>query len=107
MLELILIAVVVRTFSAKAAEKGLSPKLWGFIGAASYYGPILMMSFVCLPLIIKMGIIELRDQGDFFFYSTLLNLGVGVFSCFMAYWVLRNLTPTVEDHPDLLDVDMD
>ncbi|MEL7500305.1 MAG: hypothetical protein AAFN77_22100 [Planctomycetota bacterium] len=97
MLEIIIIIAVVRGFSSVAEKKGRSKVLWGFIGALSYYVPILLMSFLILPIMMDAGMLPFITLDNAFFIGILINLASGVACCFAAYLVLRGLSNLKED----------
>jgi hypothetical protein len=99
MLEILVIIAVVKAFTRKAVEKNLSRGLWGFIGAASYYGPILINSFFILPYLIGNGIIDLGNEGGLQLKAIGINLVVGITCCFLAYQFLKNAKAA----PDIVD----
>ncbi len=108
MLEIILIVAVAKAFVRKAEEKGLHRNLWGLIGVASYYSPILLMSFVVMPYLISTGMLSVNDHADYFFYSILLNLGFGGLGCLIAFQILNNQKINIDEpNTDILDSDLD
>ena len=108
MLEIIVIIAVVKAFAKLAEEKKLNKNLWGFIGAASYYLPILLMSFMILPALVVSGVIPFTDETSFMVLSVFVNLLTGILCCLIAYQVLKNkkINPETTDL-DILDQDLD
>ena len=96
MLEIIIIIAVVKAFSATAESKGRSKIAWGFLGALSYYGPILLMSFLLLPLMVQLGMLPFITQDNYFFVSILTNLAAGILCCLVTYQILKGLPGTTE-----------
>ena len=88
MIEILVIILVVRAFSRTAAEKNLNKTLWGVIGALSYYVPVLVMGFVVLPSFVESG--ALGEGLTALLLSVVLNIAVGVITCFIAYQVLKS-----------------
>jgi len=76
-------------FAKLAAEKNLNKNVWGFIGAASYYIPVLLMGFVIFPALISQGIINISTEGQYMGVSIVVNLLTGVLCCMIAYQVLK------------------
>ena len=104
MIEILIIIAVVRAFARKAEEKNLSKNLWGFIGAASYYVPILLTSFLILPGLALSGFIEVTDETAFTVMAIFVNIIVGVSCCLVAYQILKNQkTREPEAAKDILD----
>jgi len=104
MLEIIVIIAVVKAFGKLAEEKGLNKTLWSFIGAASYYGPILLMSFVILPALIMNGTFSVNDETTAILLSVVINLATGIICCLVAYQILKNQkNNTNEVNDDILD----
>jgi len=86
----------------------MNKTLWGIIGAASYYIPILLMSFVILPMLITNGTITITDETSITFLAIGLNLAVGIICCSIAYQILKNMKPNVDESVvDILDHNMD
>jgi len=89
MLEILIIILVVRAFVRVAKEKKLSPGLWGFIGAASYYIPILLLSFVIFPYLVEAGFYSPKSEAEVYIVVILSNIIVGILCCFIAYRILK------------------
>ncbi|MEM7162638.1 MAG: hypothetical protein AAF487_09400 [Bacteroidota bacterium] len=107
MLEIIIIIAVVKTFVKKAKEKNFNHVLWGFIGAGSYYIPILLMSFVVLPFLISSGNLSFPSESNFLYTSIAINLVVGISCCFMMYQLLKNSKARVQDtDAEILDSEL-
>lgn len=105
MLEIILIIAVVKAFRSVAKEKGLNSGFWAFIGAASYYGPVLIMSFVGTPMLYANGVLTATSEGQVMFTAVILNLIAGVLCCFFAYQYLKSLESEKERYNDILDAE--
>jgi len=104
MIEIIIIIAVVKAFAGLAEEKNLNKTLWGFIGAASYYIPILLMSFVILPALVVNGIITVESETSITIMAVIANIIAGVLCCLIAYSILKNKTPYVDESmEDILD----
>ncbi len=101
MIELIIMIAVVKMFTKKAQEKNLSKGLWGFIGAASYYIPVLIVGFWLLPELVENGTIELKSESDAMIKGVLYSVAAGAFFCILAYQVLRR-QPDADDE-NLID----
>ena len=91
MLEIIIMIGVVRMFVNKAKEKNLPHVLWGIIGAASYYVPIILTSFVIMPALVQNDTIVFTSESQVYVTLLLTNLAVGVSCCIIAYQVLKRL----------------
>lgn len=90
MLEILIIVAVVRAFVRLAKEKKLNKGLWGFIGAASYYVPILITSFVIFPYLVEAGIYTPSTETEVYLVVILTNIVVGITCCFIAYRILKS-----------------
>mgnify|MGYP006928161606 CR=1 FL=1 len=108
MLEILVIIAVVKAFTRKAGEKNLNKTLWGIIGAASYYVPILLASLVVLPYLVGNGYMDYDDTTSMKFKLIAINLVVGIACCFLAYQVLKN-TKAIPDtvDSDIIDSNLD
>jgi len=107
MLEIIIIVAVVKAFTKKAKEKNFNKVLWGFIGAGSYYIPILIMSFVVFPYLIDNAVFNFSSQTQFLIISILINLALGISCCFIIYQVLKNAKANLaESDSNILDSEL-
>ena len=91
MLEILIIIAVVKAFCALAVDKGRSKALWGFVGALSYYGPLLLMSFFLLPMLVGSGMLPFITRDNYFFVGIIINLVTGVLCCLVTYGILKSL----------------
>lgn len=108
MIEILIIIAVVRQFRKLAEAKKLNPTTWAWIGALSYYIPILLMSFLVFPMLINTGLISFSDETMFSVYAVLGNLAVGIIGCFIAYTILKNRESGMSvENTDILDADLD
>ncbi|MEM0998189.1 MAG: hypothetical protein AAGN35_13960 [Bacteroidota bacterium] len=105
MIEIIVIIFVVRAFTGLAGRKNLNKIVWGFIGALSYYIPVLLMGFVILPPLIESGTFGYGYGA--IILSVVLSIAVGAITCVIAYQVLKNQDgqpdPNASDSPFDLD----
>ena len=113
MLEIIIIIGVVKTFCSVAENKGRSKVAWGFVGALSYYVPILLMSFFLLPLMVDAGLLPIVTQDNYFLVNLFSNLAAGVICCVVAYLILKSLpdanarNAAVVNHGKMQPIDTD
>jgi len=96
MLEILIMIAVVKAFVKQAKDKNLNKNLWGFIGAASYYIPVLVMGLLILPQLVLNGFIDVASEGSYMVMAVIVNLFTGAFCCMIAYGVLYNMKPHVE-----------
>ncbi|MEO1712943.1 MAG: hypothetical protein AAFU60_06370, partial [Bacteroidota bacterium] len=76
----------------------------GFIGAASYYVPILLTSLLILPALVLNGFIQVTDEKALKMMAIFVNIIVGVGCCMVAYQILKNQkTKEPEAAKDILD----
>jgi len=87
MIEIIVIVGVIVWFARAAMANDKNGFLWGFIGAISYYGPILLVGRLIYPMIIK-GRITHDNMVTHMIVGTLLNIIVGIGCCWLAYKLL-------------------
>lgn len=108
MIEILVVIAVVRAFVRKAEEKKLNKTLWGFIGAASYYIPVLLTGLIVLPLLVVNGIISVGSETQFLIMSVFINILIGVLCCFVAYQILKNKeVQTKPINTEILDDELD
>jgi hypothetical protein len=81
---------VIGWFARTAKVKGQGGFLWGFIGAISYYGPVLIFGRVLYPEIVK-GSVTYDNQGSYMIVGILLNLTIGIGCCFLARKILLSI----------------
>jgi len=87
MVELIVMIGVIGWFARTAKKKGKDGLLWGFIGAISYYGPVLLFGFVIYPSLVG-GSITYSNQSSYIVVGILLDLAIGIGCCILASRVL-------------------
>ncbi len=87
MIEIIVMIGVIGWFARTAKGKGKNWLLWGFIGAISYYGPVLVFGRVIYPEIVK-GNVTYDNQATYMIVGLLLNLAIGIGCCFLARKIL-------------------
>ena len=87
MLEILIMIGVIGWFARTAKKQGRNGVLWGFIGAISYYGPVLLFGWVIYPYLIT-GYVTYSNQTTFIIVGVLLNIAVGVGCCFLARNIL-------------------
>jgi len=87
MLELIIMTGVIAWFARTAKSKERSGALWGFIGAVSYYVPVLIIGRVVYPELVK-GQIRSDNVIQYMVLGLVLTIGVGIASCLLARIVL-------------------
>lgn len=93
MLGIILIILVVRMFTRKAGEKGFNKVLWGFIGALSYYGPVILMQILVIPYLGESGMVQFDTEGKAYLFVIVTSIGAGVIGCVTAYQILKRMEP--------------
>jgi len=87
MVEIIVMIGVIGWFARTAKSKGKNGLLWGFIGAISYYGPVLVFGRVIYPGIVK-GSVTYDNQVGYIIVGVLLNLAIGIGCCYLARKIL-------------------
>jgi len=102
MIEILIMIGVVRAFVNRAKEKNFNKTIWGIIGAASYYVPVLLMGLVILPKLVNNGFIDVTSEGSYMVMALVVNLVTGVVCCMIAYGILYNMKPHVEESDDLI-----
>ena len=90
MIEIIVIIAVVKAFIKQAEEKNLNKVLWGIIGAASYYIPVLLISLVIFPYLVISGMIPATDETTLTIMIVVANIIGGVICCSIAYQLLKS-----------------
>ncbi len=103
MIEILIMIAVVKMFTKKAEEKKLSKGLWGFIGAASYYIPVLLVGFLILPNLVENGTIEVKSEMDGMIKGVLISVGVGAIGCVIAYQILKRQPDAISEDNKVLD----
>jgi len=98
MLEIIIMIGVVGWFARTAKEKGKSGALWGFIGAISYYVPVLVFGFGIYPEMIR-GQVTYENQTSYIVLGVVLNLGVGIICCLLARTMLLSMQSDKPSRP--------
>ncbi|MCG8576981.1 MAG: hypothetical protein MI810_19025 [Flavobacteriales bacterium] len=106
MLEILLIIAVVKLFTKKAQEKGLSKGLWGFIGAASYYVPVFFTGWFILPAMVESGSLQFSTEMSAMLALVGISIGAGVVCCFVAYRILVAQPDAIKEDEGLLDQDL-
>lgn len=96
MIEILIMIAVVKAFAKRAKEKNFNKTLWGFIGAASYYVPVLLMGLWIFPNMVLNGSVQISSEGAYMVMSIVINLITGVICCGIAYSVVCNLKPNVK-----------
>jgi hypothetical protein len=97
MLEIIVMIGVIGWFARKAKEEGENAVLWGFIGAISYYGPVLIFGRLVYPAIIR-GSITYDNQMGYIVLGVILTLAIGIGCCFLASKMLLSLDENTIDN---------
>ena len=87
MIEIIIMIGVIGWFARTAKSKGANGLLWGFIGAISFYGPVLVFGRVIYPVIVK-GSVTYDNQVSYMIVGVLLNLAIGISCCLLAREIL-------------------
>lgn len=103
MIEIFIIIAVVKMFTKLAEKKGLSKGLWGFIGAASYYVPILLFSFVIAPALVENGTLDFSTEMSARITLVLMNIAIGVLCCVIAYQVLKSQPVKTLESSEIID----
>jgi hypothetical protein len=103
MLEIIIMIMVVRMFANTAKDKKLNGILWGFIGAASFYVPVIINSIFILPELVYAGIIPANSELQLKFTFILINIIVGALCCTLAYQILKRQKSNDQGQDQLLD----
>ncbi len=103
MIEILIIIAVVKMFTKQAESKGLNKNLWGFIGAASYYLPILLFTFVIMPELIMSGVLDFSTETEIRVAAVLMNLAIGIICCIIAYQILKSRPTQIEEDSEVLD----
>jgi hypothetical protein len=83
MIELFIMIGVIGWFARTAKSKGKSGVLWGFIGAISYYGPVLLFGRVIFPKLVE-GSVTYNNQFAYMVLGLVLNLAIGIGCCLLA-----------------------
>jgi hypothetical protein len=87
MIEIIIMIGVIGWFARTAKSKGKNGFLWGFIGAISYFGPVLVFGKLIFPEIVK-GSVTYDNQFGYMALGTVLNLAIGIGCCLFARKIL-------------------
>jgi len=87
MLELVIMFGVIGWFSRTAKSKGKNGVLWGFIGAISYYGPVLIFGMLIFPEIVGDSLTQ-ANMTEYMLTGLVLNLAIGIGCCFLARTIL-------------------
>lgn len=87
MIEIIIMIGVIGWFARTAKGKGKNGFLWGFIGAISYYGPILVFGRLIYPEIVR-GSINYDNQFGYMALGLVLNLAIGIGCCLLSRKIL-------------------
>jgi hypothetical protein len=90
MLEIIIMIGVIGWFARTAKSKGKNGILWGFIGAISYYGPVLVFGRGIYPELVR-GSVTYDNQVGFIILGVVLNVAVGIGCCFLARKILLSM----------------
>jgi len=93
MLEIFITIGVIGWFARTAKSKGKSGPLWGFIGAISYFGPVLVFGKLIFPEIVK-GSVTYDNQFGYMVLGTVLNLAIGIGCCLSARQILLSQAKT-------------
>ena len=91
MLEALVMIGVIGWFARTAKAKGKNGFLWGFIGAISYYGPVLVFGYGIYPQIIRDSV-TVSNIGSYMIVGVLLNLAIGICCCLVARRILLSST---------------
>ena len=83
MIEIIIMIGVIGWFAKTAERQGKRWVLWGFIGAISYYGPVLVFGLVIYPALIR-GSVTSANLGIYQIMGIALDLAVGIGGCLFA-----------------------
>jgi hypothetical protein len=87
-----------------AESKGLNKGLWGFIGAASYYGPLLLFGYGIAPILIENGTLEFDSLQSAQISLVAMNIAVGITCCVIAYQILKNQPVQEVENEEVIDV---
>jgi hypothetical protein len=87
MIEIFVMIGVIGWFARTAKIKGLNSVLWGFIGALSYYGPLLIFGRLIYPAMIK-GSVTYDNQTTYIILGVVLNMAIGIACCVVARKIL-------------------
>ena len=101
MIEIFIMIGVISWFARTAKSKGKSGVLWGFIGAISYYGPVLVFGRLIFPEIVS-GRVTYDNQFSYMAVGLVLNLAIGIACCLFARKML--LATEAEGQPREFDV---
>jgi hypothetical protein len=98
MLEIFIMIGVVLWFSRTAKAKGQSGALWGFLGAISYYGPVLLFGWVIYPALVQ-GYVTQQNHGSVVIIGLVLNIAIGISCCLLARYILLHLVKSEATGP--------
>jgi hypothetical protein len=87
MLEIFIMIGVIAWFARTASSLGKSGFLWGFIGAISYYGPVVVFGRFIYPEMVR-GVVTYENQGLLTVGGVALSVAVGAGCCFIARQIL-------------------
>ena len=96
MIEILVMIGVVGWFARTARSKGKSGFLWGFIGAISYYAPVIVFGRWIYPEMVK-GSITYDNQFVYMILGLILSLAIGIGCCLLARKIL--LSQEAENAP--------
>lgn len=102
---MIVLIIIVVAFVNKAKELGLNKALWGFIGAAAYFGTQFLFGIIAA---FAMGLEEatsMDTSGEL--VINLIGIIIGGVAAYIAYQQMPNYVATERpSQDDLLDEDM-
>lgn len=103
MLEIIVVIFVVRSFMRLAHDKGYKRAIWGLIGAASFFVPILLAGFI-LGIVLAMQGKE-NEVDQYRMLAVVIELVGGILASFIAYKLLSRLPDKHEafSDPEILE----
>jgi len=87
MVEILVMLGVIRWFTTTAKTQGKNGSLWGFIGAASYYGPVLLIGTLIFPEIVR-GKVTPDNQFSYIALGIATSVTAGIICCFFARQML-------------------
>jgi membrane associated rhomboid family serine protease len=88
MLEIVVMIGVIRWYHRTAKAIGRNGLLWGLMGAASYYVPIVVCGQFIFPTILA-PYIDYDNQTEFYIGAVLANVAIGIVCCFALMTVLK------------------
>lgn len=87
MIEFIIMIFVIGWFAKTANKNGQSGVLWGLVGAASYYVPVLIFGFYIYPDMVRGSRLS---HGESFKAGIFFSLVIGIICCLLSRHMLLN-----------------